>query len=136
MDPTIIVFGLGIGVLVGHDRNGGRLADDAAADPDLRDQHPTDWAIGTDIFYLGTIAETVGGWIPKIRISSGVISEGAPIPVMPTSTPMPSPKTMIVRVHGGASGSHRFTTFLTSLVRSARRGSYMTAISLEGRSSR
>jgi hypothetical protein len=38
----------------------------------------------------------VTGWIPKTRISSGVISEAPPIPVMPTSRPMPNPKTMIV----------------------------------------
>ena len=38
----------------------------------------------------------VTGVIPKIRISSGVISEAPPIPVMPTSRPMPNPKTMIV----------------------------------------
>ena len=37
----------------------------------------------------------VVGWIPKIRISSGVISEPPPMPVMPTSTPMPKPKMMI-----------------------------------------
>ena len=38
----------------------------------------------------------VTGWIPKIRISSGVISEAPPMPVIPTSRPMPNPKTMIV----------------------------------------
>jgi hypothetical protein len=37
----------------------------------------------------------VVGWMPKIRISSGVISDPPPMPVMPTSTPIPSPKTMI-----------------------------------------
>src|SRR6476660_2737267 len=37
----------------------------------------------------------VVGWIPKMRISSGVIREPPPMPVMPTSMPMPSPKTMI-----------------------------------------
>src|SRR5690242_7028744 len=37
----------------------------------------------------------VVGWIPKIRIRSGVISEPPPMPVMPTSTPMPRPKMMI-----------------------------------------
>src|SRR3954452_15264884 len=37
----------------------------------------------------------VVGWIPKIRISSGVISEPPPMPVMPTSTPMPNPKRTI-----------------------------------------
>ena len=34
--PAIVAFGFGIGLLVGHDRHGRRLADDAAADPDLR----------------------------------------------------------------------------------------------------
>src|ERR1700710_1233554 len=37
----------------------------------------------------------VVGWMPKIRISSGVISEPPPIPVMPTSTPIPNPKRTI-----------------------------------------
>ena len=37
----------------------------------------------------------VVGWMPKIRISSGVISEPPPIPVIPTRMPIPSPKTMI-----------------------------------------
>src|SRR5215213_4776472 len=37
----------------------------------------------------------VVGWMPKIRINSGVISDPPPMPVMPTSTPMPSPKKMI-----------------------------------------
>src|SRR6201989_1977124 len=37
----------------------------------------------------------VVGWIPKIRISSGVISEPPPMPVIPTSTPMPNPKRTI-----------------------------------------
>src|SRR3954469_16421371 len=37
----------------------------------------------------------VVGWIPKIRISSGVISEPPPMPVMPTRTPMPNPKRTI-----------------------------------------
>ena len=38
----------------------------------------------------------VTGWIPKIRISIGVISEAPPMPVIPTSRPMPNPKRMIV----------------------------------------
>src|SRR5215211_6650005 len=37
----------------------------------------------------------VVGEIPKIRISSGVISEPPPMPVAPTSTPTPSPKRTI-----------------------------------------
>src|SRR5882672_11994257 len=37
----------------------------------------------------------VVGWIPKIRISSGVINEPPPMPVIPTSTPMPNPKRTI-----------------------------------------
>src|SRR6185436_8263056 len=37
----------------------------------------------------------VVGWMPKSRIRSGVISDPPPMPVMPTSTPIPSPKTMI-----------------------------------------
>src|SRR5690349_7943416 len=37
----------------------------------------------------------VVGWMPKMRISSGVISEPPPMPVMPTSTPMPNPKRTI-----------------------------------------
>src|ERR1700679_967206 len=37
----------------------------------------------------------VVGWIPKIRISSGVISEPPPMPVIPTRTPMPNPKRTI-----------------------------------------
>src|SRR4051794_25560343 len=37
----------------------------------------------------------VVGWIPKIRINRGVISEPPPMPVMPTSTPMPNPKRTI-----------------------------------------
>ena len=37
----------------------------------------------------------VVGEIPKIRISSGVISEPPPMPVIPTSTPMPNPKRTI-----------------------------------------
>src|ERR1700710_2690451 len=43
----------------------------------------------------------VVGWIPKIRISSGVISDPPPMPVMPTSTPMPNPK----RTIAGSMGS-------------------------------
>src|SRR2546421_4718623 len=35
------------------------------------------------------------GWIPAKMISSGVIRAAAPMPVMPISTPTPSPKTMI-----------------------------------------
>src|SRR5690349_10091207 len=35
------------------------------------------------------------GWIPAKMISSGVIREPPPMPVMPISTPTPSPKTMI-----------------------------------------
>src|SRR3954453_1943159 len=37
----------------------------------------------------------VVGWIPKIRISSGVIRLPPPMPVIPTSTPMPNPKRTI-----------------------------------------
>src|SRR6476619_3406798 len=37
----------------------------------------------------------VVGEIPKMRISSGVISEPPPMPVIPTSTPMPNPKRTI-----------------------------------------
>src|SRR4051794_37662941 len=37
----------------------------------------------------------VVGWMPKMRISSGVISEPPPMPVIPTSTPMPNPKRTI-----------------------------------------
>src|SRR3954447_26812612 len=37
----------------------------------------------------------VVGWMPKMRISSGVIREPQPMPVMPTSTPMPNPKRTI-----------------------------------------
>src|SRR3954467_4519307 len=37
----------------------------------------------------------VVGWMPKMRISSGVIREPPPMPVMPTSTPMPNPKRTI-----------------------------------------
>ena len=33
MDPLVVLFGLGVGVLVGADRHRRRLADDAAADP-------------------------------------------------------------------------------------------------------
>ncbi len=54
----------------------------------------------------------VVGWIPKIRISSGVISEPPPMPVMPTSTPMPNPKRMIagsMRINRAG----RLSTFLT-----------------------
>src|ERR1041384_456356 len=39
----------------------------------------------------------VVGWMPKMRISSGVISEPPPMPVMPTSTPTPKPKKMSAR---------------------------------------
>ena len=38
MDPLLILFGLGVGHPRRHDRHGRRLADDAAADPRLRDQ--------------------------------------------------------------------------------------------------
>jgi hypothetical protein len=37
----------------------------------------------------------VTGLIPKTRIRSGVISDAPPMPVMPTSRPMPKPKMMI-----------------------------------------
>src|SRR3954452_1972336 len=37
----------------------------------------------------------VVGCVLKIRISSGVISDPPPMPVMPTSTPMPNPKRTI-----------------------------------------
>ena len=63
----------------------------------------------------------VVGWIPKIRISSGVISEPPPMPVMPTSTPMPNPKRTIAgsMVLFAALRAGYLSTFLTSLVRSA-----------------
>src|SRR5436305_13717426 len=35
------------------------------------------------------------GWMPAKRISSGVISEPPPSPVIPMSSPTPSPKAMI-----------------------------------------
>src|SRR6476619_388095 len=37
----------------------------------------------------------VVGWVLKIRISRGVIRDPPPMPVMPTSTPMPKPKRTI-----------------------------------------
>ncbi len=50
----------------------------------------------------------VVGWIPKIRISIGVISDPPPIPVMPTSTPMPSPKKTIAgSIFGIPRGAYR-----------------------------
>ena len=52
----------------------------------------------------------VVGWIPKIRISSGVISEPPPMPVMPTSTPMPKPKRMIAgSMLNAARGAYRLS---------------------------
>src|SRR6266511_5539586 len=38
----------------------------------------------------------VTGEMPKTRISSGVISDAPPMPVMPTRRPMPKPNTTIV----------------------------------------
>ncbi len=38
----------------------------------------------------------VTGWIPKMRISSGVISDAPPIPVSPTRRPMANPKSMMI----------------------------------------
>jgi hypothetical protein len=37
----------------------------------------------------------VTGEIPNTRIRRGVISDAPPIPVIPTSSPIPSPKKMI-----------------------------------------
>src|ERR1700750_1359297 len=53
----------------------------------------------------------VVGWIPKMRISSGVISEPPPMPVIPTSTPMPNPK----RTIAGSIGSPGSASWGTSL---------------------
>src|ERR1700709_1909364 len=64
----------------------------------------------------------VVGWIPKIRISSGVISEPPPIPVIPTMMPSPNPKRSIAgaMVSCDALAARGYlSTFLTSLVRSA-----------------
>ena len=58
----------------------------------------------------------VTGEIPKTRISIGVIRDAPPIPVMPTSIPMPSPKKMIAGSMTKTRG--RFRIFLTELVRS------------------
>src|SRR5215813_12885727 len=49
----------------------------------------------------------VVGWMPKIRISSGVISEPPPMPVMPTSTPIPNPKRTIAGSMLCSRGPHR-----------------------------
>src|SRR3954470_10402548 len=49
----------------------------------------------------------VVGWIPKMRISSGVISEPPPMPVIPTSTPMPNPKRTIAGSIGSSCSSAR-----------------------------
>src|SRR4029077_7131530 len=66
----------------------------------------------------------VVGWMPKIRISSGVIREPPPMPVMPTSTPMPKPKRTIAGsiIVSCSSAPPQISTFLTSLVRSAESG--------------
>src|SRR3954447_934033 len=66
----------------------------------------------------------VVGWIPKIRISNGVISEPPPMPVMPTRTPMPNPKRTIAGsiVRSCRSALVQISTFLTFLVRSAESG--------------
>src|SRR4051794_25354953 len=66
----------------------------------------------------------VVGWIPKMRISSGVISEPPPMPVMPTRTPMPNPKRTIAGsiVRSCRSALVQISTFLTFLVRSAESG--------------
>src|SRR3954452_2516907 len=63
----------------------------------------------------------VVGWIPKIRISSGVISEPPPMPVMPTSTPMPNPKRTIAgsMVFWSCAARGCLSTFPTCLVGSA-----------------
>src|SRR3954451_17480504 len=58
----------------------------------------------------------VVGWIPKTRISSGVISDPPPMPVMPTRTPMPRPNRMIA-----GSIDYRASTRLSRLHRSGRR---------------
>src|SRR3954452_3998991 len=66
----------------------------------------------------------VVGWIPKMRISSGVISEPPPMPVIPTSTPMPNPKRTIAGsiARSCSSAPVLISTFLTFLVRSAESG--------------
>src|SRR3954454_13093203 len=66
----------------------------------------------------------VVGWMPKMRISSGVISEPPPMPVIPTSTPMPNPKRTIAgsMVRSCSSAPVQISTFLTSLVRSTESG--------------
>src|SRR4051812_11041319 len=66
----------------------------------------------------------VVGWIPKMRISSGVISEPPPMPVIPTSTPMPNPKRTIAgsMVSSCSSAPVQISTFLTFLVGSAECG--------------
>src|SRR5690349_14764613 len=45
--------------------------------------------------YRMAVPVAVVGWIPTIRMSRGVISEPPPMPVMPTSTPIPNPKRTI-----------------------------------------
>src|SRR5215211_4317148 len=68
----------------------------------------------------------VTGEIPKIRISSGVISDAPPMPVMPTSSPMPSPKRMIAgsmcsaRLAGRQEPVTPFFTFVDCLGRKMR----------------
>src|SRR5436190_524024 len=49
----------------------------------------------------------VVGKIPKIRISSGVISQPPPMPVIPTSTPMPNPKRTIAGSISGSGAPHQ-----------------------------
>ena len=58
MTWQFVLAGLAVGVLVGHDGNGRRLADDAGARLHLRLQPAT--AIGTDILH-GAIFKSVGG---------------------------------------------------------------------------
>ena len=56
----------------------------------------------------------VVGWVLKIRISSGVINEPPPMPVMPTSTPMPKPNRTIAGSMGVVPRGGCLSTFLTS----------------------
>src|SRR5436190_7911464 len=55
-----------------------------------------------------SVPTAVTGWIPKTRIRSGVISEPPPMPVMPTSRPMPKPNmTMMGSIVGVGRGRRR-----------------------------
>ena len=84
MDPAIIVFGLGIGVLVGMTGMGGGSLMTPLLILIFGIQPTT--AIGTDIFY-SAVTKTVGGWrhFRMKTVNMGLVSGSRPAASRPRS---------------------------------------------------